>query len=697
MDKPRKTSTEAVRKFREKKRELFGKMQDAIAQINWSRRLNSLKSPRAWIETYCVGDDGFLNYSPFTRTDEIISAMWTAADARVPYHIRMTRSGGKTSLMMCLIAERILTARSMFCVFTASKATPQATDMIDDLWTFLESNDRVVQDFPEVCLPIVELDGSSQKARTQKYYGKRTAIRKAKNNITLPTIDIPRPPCAMTNPMCSRIIRIAIDNLCGKPSGGILLANGFDAKIRGLRKGNRRPDLILLDDLQDDDMAASAEQVEKARKKIYKSYFKLGSQKQKPSILMTSTPICPDDLSEVFARDKNWRTQTFRMMESMPSESALELWARYKDIRDTAETGKHPETEFYLANRSAMDDGARPFWLENFSDADGEISAIQHAMNAYLDDPESFESEYQMQPRRAASVYEITAKAVATATNNVPMGIVPRQCDRVIAAIDVMNNAGLRYALVAFGANRVSAVIGYGRYPADGKPLYPHTATIDEKDQAVASAMTILLRQFRVARYRYEGGGSLAISAVGIDAGWQSRVVHTAARRFSADWAMLLKGASWQNFSPRAKSGRLRGNVLQVGEWCYTAEGQWGTDLIFHSDYWMETAQRAWLVPPLQVGSLSVFKAREDEHIQFANECVADRLVNKTKLADGSSEVWQWAANGANHLGDCVKMALALAYWKRAYCTASETMEQELLTSASPARKKARRKITKCI
>lgn len=672
------TATERTQKRRARLNDIFPQMQDAIANIDWKRRLASQKSPRAFIRAYCCGEGGFLEYEPFKRTDEILDAMWSASDARVPYHIRMTRSGGKTSLMMCLCGHRIVNALSMFCVFTASKAKPQATDMADDMWTFLEGSPNLLQDYPEVCLPIRLLDGSPQKARTQKFNGRRTNCRKSEHEIVLPTIDIKPPPCVAKNgkmpPLCARVCKVAVKNLCGKQSGGIILANGFDAKIRGLRKGKRRPDLILLDDLQDDEMAASPEQVEKARKKIYKSYFKLGSQKRRPSILMTSTPISPGDLSEIIAEDRNWKTQTFRMMDSMPSDAAMKLWERYKAIRDTAPVGEHPETLFYVENRAAMDEGAAPFWEENFSPGDGEVSAIQHAMNAYLEDPESFESEYQMKPRRASSVYELSPQVVIGATNGHPMGVVPEICTRVIAAIDVMSGAGLRYVLKAFGPGNVAAVIGFGRYPADGRPLFDRLDPIEVKEASVARAVAALLGQFKAARYAHRGGGTLPVSCVGIDAGWLTRTISAVTSTFADGWIYTMRGVSWQKFSPYTRAGRLASNVISAAEFAYRMRGKWGVDLCFHSDYFAETSQRAWMVPQLQRGSTSIFDARPDELIGFANEIVADHLVSKSRLVDGSSETWKWATNGANHFGDCDKMATALAYWKRLYLTSAESV-----------------------
>ncbi len=53
-------------------------------------------------------------------------------------------------------------------------------------------------------------------------------------------------------------------------------------------------------------------------------------------------------------------------------------------------------TEFYIANRAAMDAGAEVSWESRFNH--DEVSALQHAMNLKFQDEIAFASEYQNDP-----------------------------------------------------------------------------------------------------------------------------------------------------------------------------------------------------------------------------------------------------------------------------------------------------------
>ncbi|WP_196299655.1 hypothetical protein, partial [Streptococcus pneumoniae] len=67
------------------------------------------------------------------------------------------------------------------------------------------------------------------------------------------------------------------------------------------------------------------------------------------------------------------------------------------DVDDQARAHK-AATAYYLANKSAMDEGAVVTWDECY-DRDSEASALQHAYNILIDDgAEAFASECQNAP-----------------------------------------------------------------------------------------------------------------------------------------------------------------------------------------------------------------------------------------------------------------------------------------------------------
>lgn len=634
------------------------------------RRDRCRRSLADFAVTYCMGDGGFLETPPTGRLLDILAQMQRAVVGEgrtpTPFHIRMSRGHGKTSFVKCAIAYALAYGFRRYVV-AVSAGTDGASGIIDEIWGLFEQSETLYQDFPELCVPVRLAQGNSNRAKRVAFHGRRTAMRKSAKEIRLPVMD------------------------GFEASGAILAARSFLAGTRGLVRNTLRPDLVLFDDVQTDEMADSAMQILAAERKIDGAFMGLAGHRKKIAALMTSTPIRPFDLSEVYAEKASWLTFTFPMFARWPScwksDAHEDLWGEYFKRKDRDVVGGGDEAgAFYRANRKAMDEGAEVLNPDNFDAAAGEASAVQHAMNLYYTNgAEAFAAEYQMQPIRSSAVYELTPALVRSRLSGLPSFVTPAGVYGVFAAVDVMNEAGLRWALTAFGPGNVAAVVAYGRHPASGRPLYPHTAPQDQQDSAIAAALQALLDQFAAARVVDETGAARRIVGVGIDAGWRMRTVlgvcaHERGRR-RFDCVESMRGVPWDKFNPVTEAGSERAGVRLADEWAYY---QRNGSLAFHSDFWAETAQRAWFNEPRQPGSVTVFGTDAAVHKVFADEVCADRLAEKDRTRAGRT-TWRWVSHGPNHLGDCVKMAFALAYWRRYYSTAPVIAEPERPQPAAPA------------
>jgi hypothetical protein len=255
-----------------------------------------------------------------------------------------------------------------------------ASDAIGSIKSELQENDLLMDDFPEVCHPIRKLEGRPQRCLTQTHKGKLTHIGWTADAIVLPTIE-------------------------GSPaSGSIIRSKGYTAASRGMRfkrpDGKQlRPDLVIIDDPQTDESAMSPTQVAKRMNTLQKSILRLGGHGQKVAAVMNATVIADGDMVDQLADHKlhpEWQAVRVKMLEEMPKAIETHWLTKYKQIRDDydpdviGEQRKAHEraTQYYLDNREVMDEGAQVAWhfipLE-----DGEVSAIQHAMNILCDDGEA--------------------------------------------------------------------------------------------------------------------------------------------------------------------------------------------------------------------------------------------------------------------------------------------------------------------
>lgn len=140
-------------------------------------------------------------------------------------------------------------------------------------------------------------------------------------------------------------------------SGSVVTVRGITSGIRGLKVGKLRPDTIILDDLQSAETAANVEQVEKINDIIKRDIMNLSS-KGKLAVLMTSTPIMPEDLCDKIEHDIAWKTTKYPAIINWPKDLDNHpddgMWAQYFKIFDGELAEDIPHTKslnFYKENR----------------------------------------------------------------------------------------------------------------------------------------------------------------------------------------------------------------------------------------------------------------------------------------------------------------------------------------------------------
>lgn len=234
-----------------------------------------------------------------------------------PYNIELSRGTGKTSAVEMAVVWLLATGRRKFCVIVSNNARAAGNILKDISLPILEKGTAFAQDFPEVCLPFQLCNGSFR--RKQTYKGRATDIEKNSAVIRFPTLHYSN----------------------GQPipsSGSVVTVRGITSGIRGLKVGRLRPDCVILDDLQSSEIASNPEQVQKVLDIIKKDVMNLSS-KGKLAVLMTSTPLNPEDLCERIENDIAWKTTKYPAIIKWPKDIEESpddgLWARYFKMYDT--------------------------------------------------------------------------------------------------------------------------------------------------------------------------------------------------------------------------------------------------------------------------------------------------------------------------------------------------------------------------
>jgi hypothetical protein len=202
-----------------------------------------------------------------------------------------------------------------------------------------------------------------------------------------------------------------------------------------------RPSLVVLDDPQTDESARSLSQCATREGILAGAILGLAGPGKKISGIMPCTVIRPSDMADnILSRDKHpeWNGERTKMVYSFPTEE--KKWQRYGELRgESLRTygDIRLATEFYTADREAMDAGAEIAWPERFNH--DELSAIQHAMNLKLQDEAAFFAEYQNEPlpEVTSEADELTADQIASKTNRVQLRLVPVVCYHLSFFVDV--------------------------------------------------------------------------------------------------------------------------------------------------------------------------------------------------------------------------------------------------------------------
>ncbi len=161
---------------------------------------------------------------------------------------------------------------------------------------------------------------------------------------------------------------------------------GSGKKLRGLRFGAYRPDLVVLDDIENDEQVRSPEQRDKLHNWLKKTVLPLGSADGKLDIIYIGTILHYDSVLNRTLANKAWKTAHFKAILQLPDD--MGLWDKWENIY--LSEGKIAANEFYSVHQKEMDKGAIVSWQARPILALMEIRA--------RDGHASFDSEYQNDP-----------------------------------------------------------------------------------------------------------------------------------------------------------------------------------------------------------------------------------------------------------------------------------------------------------
>ena len=582
---------------------------------------------------------------------KVIEKIETAVLRGGLFALALPRGSGKTTITESAALWSMLYGHREFVVLIGATESA-ALELLDSLKTELEVNERLAEDFPEVCYPVAQLEGIANRCAGQLYKGERTRITWTSNEIVLPTIEGSR------------------------ASGIIVRVAGITGRIRGMkfkRSDGRsvRPSLVIIDDPQTSESAGSLEQTRKRVRVLAGDILGLAGPGQKISGIMPCTIIRPGDMADIILNRNthpDWNGEKTRMVYRFPTN--MKLWEEYAEIRAEAlrtEGNFQKATEFYLANREAMDAGAEVSWEARFNH--DEVSALQHAMNLKFQDEAAFQSEYQNDPLpddtaddSLLSVDEICAKINGLARRRVPL-----KCDRLTMFVDVQK-ALLFYVVIAWAEDFTGAVIDYGSWPDQHRHEYsladanPSIQTLFPKagfEGALYAALSALTEECLGREWEREDGAVLKIERALVDANWgqSTDVVYQFCRQSSHAGVILPSHGRYVGASskPMTEYRKQQGDRLGFNWMIPNVAGKRAIrHVIYDTNYWKSFIHARLTVPVGDKGSLTLYGRIPGAHQLFAEHLTAEYRV-KTQGRGRTVDEWKLKPQSHdNHFLDCV-------------------------------------------
>ena len=133
---------------------------------------------------------------------------------------------------------------------------------------------------------------------------------------------------------------------------------GSGKRMRGLRHGPYRPDLVILDDLENDENVRSPAQRDKLENWLKKTVLQLGGADDRLDLIYIGTQLHYDSVLARTQRNPLWESATFRALMQWPQR--MDLWDQWEAVLRNA--GEEAADAFYAARQPLMDAGAAVSW-----------------------------------------------------------------------------------------------------------------------------------------------------------------------------------------------------------------------------------------------------------------------------------------------------------------------------------------------
>lgn len=605
--------------------------------VDMSRRERCLQDPELFLMTY-FADKYFRPFGPHHR--KMIEAIMNRVQYGGRQAIAAPRGCGKSELVKGMVAYLIFAGLVRFPLPIAA-TNDFAAGIFKDFQTKVLTSKPLQGDFPEVCYPVLALEGAPQRASRQHVDGVLTRIKWTTEELSLP-------------------------HVAGSIYGGVKMTYyGLDAAFRGVNIDGERPDFIPIDDPETEESARNLEQIKKREDTLDKAIAGLAQEGSNLPIIVLTTIQNRHCLSYRITDRKirpSFNGMRFGMVVKWPTN--MELWETYISIRhsDQEAGDEHglKAIRYYLDNRAEMDLDSEML-SEHFDEIalpDGTqavYSGLQFAFNKIADTSmAAYRSEYQNDPEPEEEIERtgLTAARVQSRVSTLAQREAPSTTEARTMGIDLGNHSS-HWVDIAWEPGAIGSIVDYGI-------METHGINGGSDDKAVELAILASLEV-----WADEIVAPINPLICFIDSG--SGAGHTAAvyefcRRRGRPF---FPSKGWASTRFRVP---LRSDTKAPFEEAYAH--YLAEDLVWlynvNTEYWKRWTHQRFLTNPYDEGgyrtggSLLLFDTAGDRkrHLSYAHHIVAEEDQLVPVYGKESKRVW-FVKNRNNHWLDATALACA--------------------------------------
>jgi len=569
------------------------------------------------------------------------------------YLVVCPRGSGKSTILEFAVVWASAYGHRRYIVPVTATGDDAAT-FLDGVKSAWEGNDELAADFPEVSVYLRACEGVTLRAKRMTIAGEPAHMDYSAGRIIYPW------------------------HADGEryPSRGVVIEpRSITGRLRGTRHvrpdgATVRPDLLVPDDVQTDESAASSRQVRTRLRLLNADALGMAGPGVRMAAVMLGTIIAPGDVVDTMLHSADYHTWAGRRMQLVYQwpDAQDTLWREYAEIRRRAKEfddlpGKaiiYAEADaYYAARRAEMDAGARVMW--DARKEPGELSALHHAENLLIDRGLAvFSAEYQNDPQEdAETASPLTVDGVMARLNRQPRWAIPDQCEYMAAKVDV-GASRLHLTVIAAEPNGTPYLVHCQTWPARQSQtiadMYPGMAP----EAQLYAALDALATASILPERRRMDGTPMRISRLHVDAGWKPGTVRRWCRQgVAAGIAHPEEGAKTSAAASPLAAWKPRPGERRGDAWLIQPARNGSRTVIVDTHHWKTYLADRLQTPLGTPGSLTLFGADPAPLRDLAEHCCAEYPASVAVNGGTPRQVWRMRPGKTdNHYFDCLAGSL---------------------------------------